>query len=121
VHRVLKKTRCMYCKKEIINKRGRPRKYCKTCYKFHRRQYLARYRLRYRLHKPRSAWATREYYQFYKFLLTLPIEDLQVLFLKRKKECKYAMGDDLRKLRTEMSIIRDVVELLKIQHQDQKN
>jgi len=55
--------------------------------------------------KPASAHAN---YQLYKFLITLTSEELQVLFKKRKTDCKYASKEQIKQLRTEMKLINDV-------------
>ena len=57
-----------------------------------------------------TARRTSENYQFYKFLQQFNDEELQILFKKRKEECKYSDNQKIRQLRTEMAIINDVYE-----------
>ena len=111
--------RCKRCGKEIdYQGKGRPPAYCEECRKKMRDEYMRDYSKRYRMHKPKSAWADKEYYAFYKFLETLTEDELRFLFCKRKKDAKRATGEELRRLRTEMSMIRDALKVKRFASQD---
>jgi hypothetical protein len=60
----------------------------------------------YRKDKPKSAIS--QYYQFYKFLITLTDEELTVLYKKRRTDLKYANESERERLKTEMKIITDL-------------
>jgi hypothetical protein len=66
------------------------------------------YQKDYRKDKPKSAIS--QYYQIYLFFESLTDEELQVLFLKRKQDCKYSDQEKIQQLRTEMAIINDILE-----------
>jgi hypothetical protein len=55
--------------------------------------------------QPKSARATKEYYQFYIFLLTLTDNEIQVLYKKRMTELKYVTNEERQRIKTEMKII----------------
>lgn len=70
------------------------------------------YQKNYRKLRPKSATRPQDY-QFWKFIETLNKEELQMLFLKRKQDCKYSKSmKELRQLHLEMKIISEVFEEL---------
>ena len=103
--------RCIICKNEIEYLGvGRPQLYCEHCRPIQRKQYQQQYNKQYKKHRPKSAITGNEqYYQLYKFFETLTDQELQVLFLKRKHDCKYK-PEQILQLRTEMTIITQILE-----------
>ena len=65
----------------------------------------------YRKDKPKSAIS--KHYSFYLFVRELDENELRFLFTKKKNECKGNTNEEIERLRTEMSIIRDVYRKLK--------
>jgi len=66
--------------------------------------------------KPKSAHA---YYQFWKSLDGLNSVELQVLFGKRKSDCKYVKSSvELNRLKAEMCIINEVYEKVRKEEKD---
>ena len=64
--------------------------------------------------EPCSARANKEYYQLWKFLEDLTLEELQFLVTKRKNDLKYESSiDKIRILRTEILIIEDCYKITK--------
>lgn len=67
---------------------------------------------RYRKDKPKSA-ITGKHYSFYLFIRELDENELRFMFTRKKHECKGNTPEEIERLRTEMSIIRDVYRKLK--------
>jgi hypothetical protein len=64
--------------------------------------------------EPKSARRTKEHYQLWKFIEKLSLEEINVLFTKRKQELKYEKDSDrIRELRTEMLILSDAYRIIK--------
>ena len=89
--------RCKDCGVDIEDRGNRATR-CESCQKVFR--YIA-------FHASGSGRANKRYYQLWKFLNenNFSREELQMLFKKRKTECKYADFETCKILRTEMLII----------------
>lgn len=74
------------------------------------------YRPKYKQNLPKSAIS--QYYQFWLSLEGMTANELQALFTKRKRDCKYASPEKIKQLRTEMAIINDCYQELKQQEID---
>lgn len=63
---------------------------------------------------PKSATANKNTWALWKFCQELSLEEIQVLFLKRKQDLKYEKDDmGKRDLRREMAILNDAYEIIK--------
>lgn len=94
---------CNHCGKELDKKAHGRRKYCSDLCK--------REQFRMRVGLPKTAHG--EHYTFWKELHACSLEELQVLFGKRKREIKYAKTLHERlKLKKELKIISMVYEKL---------
>jgi hypothetical protein len=95
--------KCLYCGTPIDEDAHRSKKYCND--ECRRRMY--------RLKNNLPTTAHGEHYRFWQVLHTYTLEELQVLFRKRKTECKHASHEQIKKLRKEMKIIGMVYEEMK--------
>ena len=87
--------KCLYCGTKINKEEHKSRKYCNDLCK----------RRMYRMKNDMPATAHGEHYRFWQVLHSFTLTELQVLFKKRKNDCKYASKKRIQKLRKEMKII----------------
>jgi len=64
--------------------------------------------------EPKSARASKEFYQLWKFLETLNSEEIQVILTIRRNKIKHSNDfEEIRDLRTEILIIEDAYRIIK--------
>jgi len=93
---------CVSCGKRIDH-RGNRAVRCELCQKKYRNVVK---------HISGSGRANKRFYQLWKFLNNnhFSSEELQVLFRKRKSDCRHADNKEIKKLRTEMLIINEATK-----------
>jgi hypothetical protein len=71
--------------------------------------------------EPKSARASKRYYQLWKFARELNPEEIEFLITKRRNDIKYEQDDKMiRILRTEISILADTRRIIKRELKEKK-
>lgn len=96
---------CTICNTDISNLGNRAIR-CKECQKLYKTSLWNRLL--------GSARANKERYQFFKMLQDLTLVELQVIFGKTKRDCKYAVNrKELTEIRTRLKIVNNVYKMKK--------
>ena len=72
--------------------------------------------------EPRSARASKEYYQLWKLAETLELDEIRMLVSKRKKDLSYVKSlDEKRVLNTEILILEDTYKIVRRRKYNKKD
>jgi hypothetical protein len=64
--------------------------------------------------EPKSAKANKDTWGLWKLCETLTLDEIKMLWVKRKQDLKYEKNPDgIKRLKTEMSILNDAYEIMK--------